>query len=82
MGGSPGIVALVHTGEQYHHHTHQLNRLFVDAVRAAQQAGEVRADVTSEVLAAYYLSAAEGAGALANAGDARRLAGLIKQSLM
>lgn len=79
--GGAGVAALVHTGAQHHHDTHLLNRLVVDAVRAAQQAGEVRADVTPKVLAAYCLSAAEGAGALANAGDARRLAGLIKQSL-
>lgn len=80
--GAAGVAALVHTGAQQHHqHAHQLNRLVVDAIRAAQQAGDVRSDLAPKVLATYCLSAAEGAGALANASDARRLAGLIKQSL-
>jgi AcrR family transcriptional regulator len=79
--GAPGTYALVHSGDQHHRNTHAVERLFVDAVRAAQVAGEVRADIAADLLATYILHAADGAGSLASRGEVAGLATLVKECL-
>lgn len=79
--GNPDTNALVHSGDQHHRNTHEVERLFIDAVRAAQTASEVRTDMTAKLLATYCLHGSEGAGSLAHRSDVRRLAGLVKECL-
>ena len=79
--GNPDTSALVHSGDQHHRNTHEVERLFVEAVRTAQTAGEVRTDMPAKLLATYCLHGAEGAGSLANKGDVRRLGTLVKECL-
>jgi AcrR family transcriptional regulator len=79
--GAPDISALVHAGEQHQRNTTELERLVVDAVRAAQAAGEVRTDITAKVLTTYILHAAEGASSLGSRRELARFATLVKECL-
>ncbi|WP_067430936.1 TetR/AcrR family transcriptional regulator [Nocardioides jensenii] len=79
--GAPDTSALVHAGEQHQRNTTELERLFIDAVLAAQAAGEVRADIAAKLLATYILHAAEGAGSVGSRGEAAGLATLAKECL-
>lgn len=79
--GAPDTSALVHAGEQHKRNTTELERLVVGAVRAAQEAAEVRTDITAELLATYILHAAEGAGSLSSRREVAGLATLVKECL-
>lgn len=79
--GAPDTSALVHAGDQHQRNATELERLFVDAVGAAQAAGDVRADITAKLLATYILHAAEGAGSLGSRGEVTGLATLVKECL-
>lgn len=79
--GTPDTSALVHTGDRHDQNTLAVERLFTRAAAAAQDAGEVRSDVTAKLLGAYCLHAAEAAATLPARGDVTRLASVIKECL-
>ncbi len=79
--GAPDVAALVHDGDQHDKNADELRRLFVEAVRAAQEASEVRTDVAADLLAAFCLKAAEAASTVDTSRDAAAMSELVKERL-
>lgn len=79
--GAADVSAVVHSGDQHHVHSDELHRLFVDAVRAAQTRGEIRTDLSPDLLASYCLKAAEAASGTTTGQQCHAVAALIKESL-
>ncbi len=78
---APDLRGLVHSGEAHQRSEAQLLNLFADAVRAAQQAGDARADVKPEELAAYCVHALAAATELSSKAALDRLVNLVEAGL-
>jgi AcrR family transcriptional regulator len=77
----PGLHGLVHSGEGHERSQARLVRLVAEAVTAAQESGDARADVKAGELAVYCIYALEAAGELTSAAAIDRLVAVVESGL-
>lgn len=81
QAATPDLHGLVHEGAQHGQHKSELQALFSRAVRAAQDSGQVRSDISATELATFSVSALESAGEVRARKAVERLIGLVVEAL-